>query len=183
MLLDTHNPYKPAVIDWPKLDSEARDRLVSLPIWDIAVQTEGKASTRVRSYAELVADPLLARRAAQRFRGGPPQAVLANLVAAYDVRLAPRARVPAAAACRMGLSWLPGTASASTASSPSACSRWRSAPPFFPRELVDTFEPVMQEEARTFLFLRQLGHLAPPQPGVVANAVVLLEGRGRSGHS
>ena len=43
MLLDTFNPYKPAVIDWPKLDAAARERLVSLPIWDIAVQTEGKA--------------------------------------------------------------------------------------------------------------------------------------------
>ena len=28
MLLDTHNPYKPAVIDWPRLDPDARDRLV-----------------------------------------------------------------------------------------------------------------------------------------------------------
>ena len=26
MLLDTFNPYKPAVIDWPKLDDEARER-------------------------------------------------------------------------------------------------------------------------------------------------------------
>src|SRR5260370_13682761 len=61
LLLDTHNPYKPAVIDWPHLDPEARDRLVALPIWDIAVQTEGKAKTRVLSYAEEVADPLLRR--------------------------------------------------------------------------------------------------------------------------
>src|SRR5262249_61885743 len=38
MLLDTHNPYHPAVRDWPELDGPARDRLVSLPIWDIAVQ-------------------------------------------------------------------------------------------------------------------------------------------------
>src|SRR5881227_4344256 len=59
LLLDTHNPYKPAVIDWPRLDSEARDRLVALPIWDIAVQTEGKARIRVLSYAERTADPLL----------------------------------------------------------------------------------------------------------------------------
>ena len=42
-LLDTFNPYLPAVLDWPKLDDAARARLVSLPIWDIAVQTEGKA--------------------------------------------------------------------------------------------------------------------------------------------
>ncbi|MGH7090111.1 MAG: hypothetical protein ACREFQ_14545, partial [Stellaceae bacterium] len=43
MLLETHNPYKPSIIDWPKLDEDARQRLVALPIWDIAVQTEGKA--------------------------------------------------------------------------------------------------------------------------------------------
>ena len=58
-LLDTHDPYKPAVIDWPKLDDEARDRLTSLPIWDIAVQTEGKAGQNVSSYIALASDPLL----------------------------------------------------------------------------------------------------------------------------
>ena len=56
MLLDTHNPYKPSIIDWPLLDPEARDRLVGLPIWDIAVQTEGKARLRVLSYAEMIED-------------------------------------------------------------------------------------------------------------------------------
>ena len=44
-LLETHNPYKPAVIDWPKLSPDALKRITSLPIWDIAVQTEGRAST------------------------------------------------------------------------------------------------------------------------------------------
>ncbi|HZU90628.1 MAG TPA: ferritin-like domain-containing protein, partial [Stellaceae bacterium] len=56
MLLDTHDAYKPAVIDWPRLDPEARNRLVSLPIWDVAVQTEGKARIRVLSYGESVPD-------------------------------------------------------------------------------------------------------------------------------
>ena len=59
MLLDTHNPYRPSVVDWPILEREARDRLVSLPIWDIAMQTEGNASLRVLSYAQTLADPLL----------------------------------------------------------------------------------------------------------------------------
>ena len=26
MLLDTHNPYRPSIVDWPALDPEARDR-------------------------------------------------------------------------------------------------------------------------------------------------------------
>jgi hypothetical protein len=60
-LLDTFNPYEPAVIDWPALDAEARERLVALPIWDIAVQTEGRARLNVASYAAQVSDPLLRR--------------------------------------------------------------------------------------------------------------------------
>ncbi|HUA76826.1 MAG TPA: ferritin-like domain-containing protein, partial [Acetobacteraceae bacterium] len=47
MFLETFNPYKPAVIDWPTLDDETRARLVNLPIWDIAVQTEGRARLRM----------------------------------------------------------------------------------------------------------------------------------------
>src|SRR5215472_11516311 len=59
MLLDTHNPYRPSVVDWPSLEPQARDRLVSLPIWDIAMQTEGNATLRVLTYAKTVTDPLL----------------------------------------------------------------------------------------------------------------------------
>src|SRR5262249_31288284 len=90
MLLDTHNPYKPSIIDWPELAPDARDRLVSLPIWDIAVQTEGKARSRVLSYAELMDDPLL-RRAVELdgFEEGRHKEVLSNLVRAYGISLAP----------------------------------------------------------------------------------------------
>jgi hypothetical protein len=89
-LLDTFNPYKPAVIDWPKLDSQTRDQLVSLPIWDIAVQTEGRARLNVASYAATTCDPLL-RKAIElnAFEEGRHQHVLCNLVAAYGIALAP----------------------------------------------------------------------------------------------
>ena len=35
MFRETFNPYKPTIIDWPKLDPEARDRLVNptAPCW------------------------------------------------------------------------------------------------------------------------------------------------------
>src|SRR5271165_787704 len=90
MLLDTHNRYKPAVVDWPTLEPEARGRLISLPIWDIAVQTEGKARERVLGYAETIADPLL-REAIELdgFEEGRHKDVLSNLVEAYGIRLAP----------------------------------------------------------------------------------------------
>ena len=96
MLLDTHNPYKPSVIEWPRLDDEARSRLASLPIWDIAVQTEGKAKARVLSYAEETADPLLREAIALNgFEEGRHKEVLSKLVAAYGIRLAPEEYVKA----------------------------------------------------------------------------------------
>src|SRR5207237_8491343 len=80
-LLDTFDPYRPAVIDWPQLDSEARERLASLPIWDIAVQTEGRARLNVASFAAVTSDPLL-REAIElnAFEEGRHQAVLSHLV-------------------------------------------------------------------------------------------------------
>jgi hypothetical protein len=152
MLLDTHNPYKPAVIEWPALDSEARGRLVSLPIWDIAVQTEGKAKTRVLSYAETIDDPLLREAVAlDGFEEGRHKEVLSKLVAAYGIRLGPepeyrRPRYPKWAFMTTGFSECIDSFFAFGLFAVAKQSR------FFPPELVETFEPVMQEEARHILF-------------------------------
>jgi hypothetical protein len=152
LLLDTHNPYKPAVIEWPQLGDEARARLVSLPIWDIAVQTEGKAKARVLSYAEETADPLL-RQAIELdgFEEGRHKEVLSRLVEAYGIRLGPepeytRPRHPEWAFMVTGFSECIDSFFAFGLFAVARQSR------FFPPELVETFEPVMQEEARHILF-------------------------------
>jgi hypothetical protein len=152
MLLETHNRFKPSVIDWPELDPEARERLLSLPIWDIAVQTEGKARLRVLSYAEGIADPLL-RQAIELdgFEEGRHKEVLANLVAAYGIRLAPeppylRPRDPEWAFMVTGFSECIDSFFAFGLFALAKRSG------FFPAALVDTFEPVMQEEGRHILF-------------------------------
>jgi hypothetical protein len=152
MLLDTHNPYKPAVIAWPKLDPEARCRLVSLPIWDIAVQTEGKASTRVRSYGGQIADPLLKEAVLLNgFEEGRHKQVLANLVAAYDVRLAPEPEYLPPRHAEWAF-MVTGYSECIDSFFVFGLFRLAQRSGFFPRELVDTFEPVMQEEARHILF-------------------------------
>ncbi len=151
-LLDTHDPYKPAVIDWPQLDAEARGRLVSLPIWDIAVQTEGRARLNVASYAALVHDPLL-REAVElnAFEEGRHKLVLANLVTAYGIALAPEPPYPAPRDPEWAFML---TGYSECIDSFFAFGLFESArrSGFFPPELVDTFEPVMQEEARHILF-------------------------------
>ena len=151
-LLDTFNPYKPAVIDWPKLESEARERLVSLPIWDIAVQTEGRARLHVATYAAGCADALLCQAIElNAFEEGRHKHVLSNLVTAYGIKLAPEPEylVPRDPEWSFMV-----TGYSECIDSFFAFGLFESAKRsgFFPAELVDTFEPVIQEEARHILF-------------------------------
>jgi hypothetical protein len=151
-LLDTFNPYKPAVIDWPVLDPETRARLVELPIWDIAVQTEGRARLNVASYGAITADPLL-RKAIElnAFEEGRHKHVLSNLVAAYGIALAPEPEY----VVRGDPEWaFMVTGYSECIDSFFAFGLFESAKRsgFFPAELVETFEPVIHEEGRHILF-------------------------------
>jgi hypothetical protein len=56
MFHETFNSYKPSVTDWPRFDLAALRRLTSLPIWDIAVQTEGNGRLRMQRHAESLPD-------------------------------------------------------------------------------------------------------------------------------
>jgi hypothetical protein len=152
MLLDTHNPYKPAVIDWPTLSPDALQRITSLPIWDIAVQTEGRATLRVETYTRTVDDPLL--RDALIMDGGEEarhKVVLSKMVEAYGIALAPEPEYEVPKDPEWG--WLV-TGYSECIDSFFAFGLFESAKRtgYFPVELVETFEPVIQEEARHILF-------------------------------
>ena len=152
MLLETHNPYKPRVLDWPKLDPEAHARLTGLPIWDIAVQTEGRASLRVLDYAATVQDPLL--KEAMVMDGNEEarhKVVLSNLVEAYGVVLEPEPEYTGFKDTEWG--WM-RTGYSECIDSFFAFGLFEAArrSGFFPPDLVETFEPVIQEESRHILF-------------------------------
>jgi hypothetical protein len=152
MLLETFNPYKPAVIEWPKLTEEERLRLVSLPIWDVAVRTEGNARLRVVSYAQSLTDPLLKQAVElDAFEEGRHKEVLAKMVAAYGIQLAeeqpyPKPRDPEWAFMATGFSECIDSFFAFGLFERAKRSG------YFAPALVDTFEPVMQEECRLILF-------------------------------
>jgi hypothetical protein len=151
-LLATFNPYKPTVIDWPKLDPGTQKIITALPIWDIAVQTENRAGLFVASYAEVTGDPLLkAAIELDAFEERRHRHVLANMVEAYGIKLAPepaysKPKDPEWAFTRVGYS--------ECIDSFFAFGLFESAKRtgFFPPELVDTFEPVIHEEGRHILF-------------------------------
>ena len=151
-LLDTHDPYQPALIEWPELEEQARRKIVSLPIWDMAVQTEGRTGLFVKTFGETVADPLL--RAAiemDAFEEARHKVVLADMVRAYGIQLEPepeykRPRDPEWAFMRSGYS---ECIDSFFGFGLFAIARDTG---FFPPALVDTFEPVMREEGRHILF-------------------------------
>jgi hypothetical protein len=154
MLIDTFDPYRPAVIDWPKLDDDAKNRLTSLPIWDIAVQTEGKAMRRVAAYGEHIRDAILRKAVAlNAFEEGRHKVVLANLVEAYGIKLEPEPayKMPKDAEWAFMV-----TGFSECIDSFFAFGLFETAKRsgYFPPELVDTFEPVIQEEARHILFFK-----------------------------
>lgn len=151
MFADTFNPYKPSVIDWPKLEPDALVRLTTLPIWDIAVQTEGKARLRMLAYGRSLRDPAW-RDAIERngWEEGRHKEVLSNLVESYGIVLEPEPeyrepRDPEWAYLVTGYSECIDSFFAFGLFELAKRSG------FFPIELVDTFEPVIQEEARHIL--------------------------------
>jgi hypothetical protein len=151
MFHETFNPYKPSIIAWPRLEPDALERLTSLPIWDIAVQTEGKARLRMLSYAAALHDPdLSAAVGLNGWEEGRHKEVLSNLVQTYGIALAPEPayvepRDPEWAYLVTGFSECIDSFFAFGLFELARRSG------YFPTELVETFEPVIQEEARHIL--------------------------------
>jgi len=151
-LLDTFDPYRPAVIDWPNLDPASKARLTSLPIWDIAVQTEGRAMRRVKAYADVLSDPLVKKAVElNAYEEGRHKLVLSRLVEAYGVKLQPEPPYHQPADPEWSFMT---TGFGECIDSFFAFGLFEAAKRsgFFPVELVDTFEPVIAEEGRHILF-------------------------------
>ena len=151
-LLDTFDPYRPAVIDWPKLDPEAEARLTALPIWDIAVQTESQAMRRVKAYADVVEDPLIKKALElNAFEEGRHKRVLSCLAQAYGVELQPEPahRPPKDAEWSFLFTGFGECIDSFVAFGLFETAKRTG---FFPTALVDTFERVIAEEGRHILF-------------------------------
>jgi hypothetical protein len=153
MLLDTFDPYKPTILAWPTLSEAALKRLTDLPFWDVAVETEGYASTRVQAFADtLLADPLLQEAVTlNAFEEGRHKIVIENMIRFYGIKLGAeptyhRPKDPEWAFIRTGY----GECFDSFFAFGLFYMARESG--YFPPELVEVFEPVVQEEARHILF-------------------------------
>ena len=151
-LLETHDPYKPMVIDWPALDEQTRQRIVSLPIWDIAVQTEGRAGLNVRSFALRSCAGLLKEALdMDAFEESRHKRVLHNMVQAYGIELQPEPEYKTPRDAEWAF-MVTGYSECIDSFFGFGLFHLAKSSGFFPRELVETFEPVMREEGRHILF-------------------------------
>lgn len=152
MLLDTYDPYKPAVIPWPQLDGDALARLTSLPFWDIAVQTESETSMQMQLIADETEDPLIRKALTlNAFEERRHKEVLQNMIRFYGIEIAPEPDYPKPPHVRWSYM---NTGYGECFDSFFAFGLFRVAQDsgFFPPELIEVFEPVIQEEARHILF-------------------------------
>lgn len=152
MLLDTFDPYKPAIIPWPTLAPDALARLAGLPFWDIAVETELHTSKNMQAIADATADPLIREAIAlNAFEERRHKVVLENMIRFYGIEIT------------LDESFVPPpdpewsylcTGYGECFDSFFAFGLYKLAMDsgYFPAELIEVFEPVIQEEARHILF-------------------------------
>lgn len=167
MLLDTFDPYKPAIIPWPTLAPDALARLTGLPFWDIAVETELHTSKNMQAIADTTADPLIREAIAlNAFEERRHKVVLENMIRFYGIQIAPNeAFVPPADPAWTYLC----TGYGECFDSFFAFGLYKLAKDsgFFPAELIEVFEPVIQEEARHILFFVNWAVYAQAQRSVI----------------
>ncbi len=152
MFLDSYDPYKPAVIQWPNLAPDALARLTGLPFWDIAVRTEESAGRRMEALAA-IADDALIRQAVNlnAFEERRHKDVLGHMIRYYGIKLAPEEPYVAPTSPLWGF-LRTGYGECFDSSLAFGLFALAKKSGFFPPELVEVFEPVIQEEARHNLF-------------------------------
>ena len=152
MFHETFNPYRPAVLDWPKLTPEELDRLTALPIWDIAVQTEGKARVSFAAYAVSLDDrEMRATILLNAWEENRHKQVLSRLVETYGIALDKEPAYDLPRDSQWGY-LVTGFSECIDSFFAFGLFDLARSSGFFPAELVETFEPVVQEECRHILF-------------------------------
>jgi hypothetical protein len=152
VLLDTFDPHKPTILAWPTLSEEAQKRLTGLPFWDVAIETEGYASCRMQALADRLTDPLIKEAIAlNAFEEGRHKLVIRNMLNFYGIPLQ-REKPYSTQGDPEWLFLRTGYGECFDSFFAFGLFKMADDSGYFPPELVEVFEPVVQEEARHILF-------------------------------
>ena len=150
--IDTHITFDPAAIEWPELDEASLRLLQSLPVWAEAVEIEHVGTCIATSWAALESDPLIRRAIILQGREEARHAaVIGGLTTRYGIALPTLPPpTPPADAEREYLRF--GYSECFDAFFTFAVFAIARDSGLISRALVETFEPILQEEARHILF-------------------------------
>ena len=149
--MDSYVEFVPEQVQWPQLSAAAKTRLVSLPFWQEAVSTENVTSNTVAAAAALEADPGLRKAIElQGFEEGRHARLLQALTTHYDIRIdTPPRYEPRDLEHDFLFAGFGECFDSFFAFGLFALARESG---FFELQLIEVFEPVVQEEARHILF-------------------------------
>jgi hypothetical protein len=149
--IDTYIDYEPEKIRWPALGEAERSRLVGLPFWQEAVATESRTSGKVMAAAQLESDAELRKAIElQGFEENRHARLLAALTEHYRIPIqTPPPHVPRSLENEFLLAGFGECFDSFFAFGLIAIANDSG---YFTPELVQIFEPVVQEEARHILF-------------------------------
>jgi hypothetical protein len=149
--MDSYVEFVPEQVQWPQLSAEAKTRLVSLPFWQEAVATENVTSNTVAAAASLESDPGLRKAIElQGFEEGRHARLLQALTTHYDIRIdTPPRYEPRDLEHDFLFAGFGECFDSFFAFGLFALARESG---FFESQLIEVFEPVVQEEARHILF-------------------------------
>jgi hypothetical protein len=149
--MDSYVEFIPEQVQWPQLSAASKTRLVSLPFWQEAVSTENVTSNTVAAAAALESDPGLRQAIElQGFEEGRHARLLQALTAHYDIRIDhPPRYEPRDLEHDFLFAGFGECFDSFFAFGLFALARESG---FFESQLVEVFEPVVQEEARHILF-------------------------------
>jgi hypothetical protein len=151
--VETHRPFRPEDIRWPDLDAENLARLKGLPVWNEAVRTESETAMKVQTLGKVEKDPVLADAISlQGYEEGRHAAVIRLLTRHYGISVDPFPD-PQPPADPVGAFISTGYGECMDSFFAFGLFAIGKKSQFFPSELIDIFEPIMQEEARHILFL------------------------------
>lgn len=151
--IETHRPFQPRDIVWPKLDEEGLARLKGLPVWDEAVRTEAATAVKVQTLGETETDPILKEAIAlQGYEEGRHAEIIALLTKNYGIPTAPfgepeRPKDPTWTFLRTGYGECLDSFFAFGLFDLGRRSE------YFHEDLIALFDQIMQEEARHILFI------------------------------
>jgi hypothetical protein len=151
--IETHKPFQPRDIVWPKLDDESLARLKNLPVWNEAVRTEAATAVKVQTLGETERDPILKEAIAlQGYEEGRHAEIISLLTKNYGIPTAPfgepeKPKNPTWTFLRTGYGECLDSFFAFGLFDIGRRSE------YFHADLIALFDQIMQEEARHILFI------------------------------